>query len=192
MKKELRKEIGRQLVHLSNEERHKESIAVIAQIKNSSFWQQSESILGFYPFRNEINLVPLWEMALQQKKKIYLPRMHKKNMDFLRCRDLLQLEKNSLGISEPMNDSEIWKGDAKGHSLMLLPGLLFHSSGQRLGWGGGYYDRWLNKHRNSTMIPEILAGVGYSLQISPEPLPSDPWDIGVNILFTPSRIIPCN
>lgn len=188
-KRRLREEIRQELQALSPASKRKQSQIICSLIQENALWQQSSAILGFYPFRNEVDLVPLYIAALHEEKKLYLPRMNERNIKFRQVEDMDLLEVNSLGIKEPPERAELWQGGSA--SFMLLPGLLFTRNGERLGWGGGYYDRWLQSHKDKPKNPEILAGVAYREQLR-DKLPVDSWDIPISHIVSPDGFIPCS
>jgi len=188
-KRRLRKEIREQLKALTPASREEQSQRICGLIEEHPLWQKYKCILGFYPFREEVNLLPLYKKGLQHGKELYLPRMEGEKMDFRPCDDLNSLEANSFGIFEPPARAPLFR-DTK-ECVMLLPGLLFTTQGKRLGWGGGYYDRWLQVRRESSRLPGILAGIAYREQLRAA-LPVDSWDIAVNHLVSPDGFIPCS
>lgn len=188
-KKQLRMEIRQVLKDLPEEVRKEESLEICRRIQESPQWQKCTSLLAFYPFREEVDLRPLILKSLQEGKSLYLPRMAQQSMQFHQISDLSHLAKNAWGIKEPSLDSPLWKGGKD--ALMLLPGLAFSLAGERIGWGGGFYDRWLRSKKESSQYPSVLAGVAYAEQLR-ESLPVDSWDIHTSHLATPEGFIPCN
>lgn len=144
-------------------------------IHGSILKQDHSLILSFASFGEEIDLWPLnHELAVQNR--LLLPRMEGENLCIYYINNISNLTPNSLGILEP-NPSCCQRVDLEKISLALVPGLAFDSQNHRLGYGGGFYDRFLKKLSTPTI------GVGFTEQLSPETLPSTPQDLTLNSLL---------
>jgi 5-formyltetrahydrofolate cyclo-ligase len=132
--------------------------------------------------RNELDAGPIARQALAQGKRLLLPR----------CRDgapglvdlgcvgcLSEAVPGSYGILEPPREA-CRPPEAFSPDLILVPGLAFDRRGNRLGFGGGYYDRLLALPMAQKAF---TAGLGYDFQLVPT-LPADPWDQPVNAVVT--------
>lgn len=150
---------------------------ICLNIINHHCFRNSEVIAVYYPFANEVSLLPL----LDRKKHFVLPVvLSHHRMQFRRYNNSVdQLQANQYGIPEPINGKIIQHKDI---DLCLLPLTSFDRTGQRLGMGAGYYDRYfeLNQFQKK---PTILAGVAYEFQES-DTIPSESWDIPLDIIFT--------
>ena len=152
----------------------------------------ASTILCYTAFRNEIDLLPL--VALCPEKKWFLPVVDPKTttMNFYSYRADESLQTGAYGILEPSLSSECWQADKEeqaGSTIILIPGLLFARSGHRLGYGKGYYDRFLSelskKHPELTVL---RVGITHSTLIA-ETLPVEAWDIPVHYLVTEQTVI---
>lgn len=170
------------LKHLPLEERRNQSQAICRNLLQSEFWRDATGILAFYPFRHEVDLRPLF----RQGKSLYLPRVMGNRMEFLAYEGEEKLEPNSWGIMEPRDTAPALGSHSSENLLILIPGLAFHKMGGRIGWGGGYYDRWLpqNRHRG------IFLGIAYREQIL-EDLSQKPWDVPMDGIASPLGIQLC-
>lgn len=164
-KPELRKFLLKKRNSLSRAEVLAASESIIKDIENLIKKSGSMIILGFMPIGNEIDLRPLFENIINGYYKIKfntditlgLPRVCGREMRFFKVDSLKELQKSSFGIMEPSLDSEeIIAKNA--HVLVPLIGL--NKDKKRLGFGGGFYDKYFGIHRNN-----ILYGLAYDFQI---------------------------
>ncbi len=107
-----------------------------------------ENILCYYPSDNEVNLVPMYERLFLNARKLYFPKSAKDGvMDFYRVGSLFGFTEGLFGIKEPKLCTEKMLFDisaVNGKTVALVPGVLFDKSGNRIGHGMGYYDRYLS------------------------------------------------
>lgn len=106
----------------------------------SEAYRQAKTIYGYLPYNQEVRTVPMLEQALKDEKKIAVPKVYGEEMKFIYMDDLSKVEKGYAGIPEPIADLPI--ADDK-TALVLMPGLAFDKEGHRIGYGGGFYDRFL-------------------------------------------------
>ena len=138
------------------------------------WFQQAGAILGYYPIGSEPDLRPVLREALRLGKTVALPRCNPgtKEMAFHRVGSLEGLAPGAHGIPEPDAGAETVSGD-----LCLVPGIAFDLAGYRLGYGGGYYDRFLPRfggHSLGVCYDALLCGA----------LPHEPHDIAVGSVMT--------
>lgn len=154
---------------LLEDERKREEAEVIEKLK--TYLHQEMGILCYASFGSEFNTWGLMEWALQKKIRIYLPRLRGKEMDFFEVKDLKVLEQHSFGMEEPAAEGEPYEPCER--DLILVPGLAFDQEGGRLGYGGGYYDRYLTKYPKPMTL-----GLSYTCQIL-EKIPLKEGDVRV-------------
>lgn len=106
----------------------------------SEAYRQAKTIYGYLPYNQEVRTVPMLEQALKDGKKVAVPKVYGEEMKFIYMDDLSKVEKGYAGIPEPIADLPI--ADDK-TALILMPGLAFDKKGHRIGYGGGFYDRFL-------------------------------------------------
>jgi len=128
--------------------------------------------------------------ALQRKVACYLPvlqPLRRGHLHFVRYRDQERTRRNRFGIAEPRlkpgNIADPWTLD-----IIFLPLVAFDREGNRLGMGGGYYDRTLASLRQRTRRRPRLIGLAYSSQEVPSLTPS-PWDVGMDAVVTEKALI---
>ncbi len=140
--------------------------------------KRANSILLYYPHKNEVNTLPIIEELLRSKKNVLLPKVKDLNIFPIKVTDLSVLKKGYAGILEP--DGKIYPVEKI--EVVVVPAVAFDIHGHRLGYGKGYYDRLLKK------IKGLKVGLAYDFQIV-DKLPVEPHDIPVDLIITPTRII---
>ena len=154
MKAELRKKILQEMKALSQEQKQAIDQALTERLLQHPFYQEAKVIATYLSFPHEFQTQGLIEQALKDDKKVLIPKTYSKGrMDFVVYRPQ-QLVKTSFGLLEPQGDLEVV--DAFQIDLIHVPGLVFTTEGYRIGYGGGYYDRYLKHfpgHTLSTIYP---------------------------------------
>lgn len=139
--------------------------------------------------REEFDCSPIIKALWQANKACYLPVLSTEQsgqLNFVRYQENDAVHLNRLRILEP-NDGETI--DPQKLDVVLLPLVGFDLEGNRLGMGGGYYDKTFSFIRNHIGIKPILIGLAYELQQVHE-LPHDEWDVKLSGILTEKRIIP--
>lgn len=139
-------------------------------------------ILAYLPIHNEVDTALAVRLALDQGKRLLLPRCRADapgEMDLGCVSGLDDVEPGSFGILEPRRDV-CQPPEAFAPQLILVPGLAFDTAGARLGYGGGYYDRLLALPLATTAF---VVGLAYAFQVVPR-LPRQTWDRPVNAVVT--------
>ena len=154
MKSELRKQILQEVKAISQEKKQAMDLALTDQFLKHPFYQEAKVIATYLSFPHEFQTQELIEQALKDGKKVLIPKTYPKGrMDFV-VYDPQQLVKTSFGLLEPQGDLEVV--DVSQIDLIHVPGLAFTTEGYRIGYGGGYYDRYLKHfsgHTLSTTYP---------------------------------------
>ena len=154
MKAELRKQVLQEMKALPLEQKQAMDQALTDQFLKHPFYQEAKVIATYLSFPHEFQTQELIEQALKDGKKVLIPKTYPRGrMDFV-VYDPQQLVKTSFGLLEPQGDLEVV--DASQIDLIHVPGLVFTTEGYRIGYGGGYYDRYLEHfsgHTLSTVYP---------------------------------------
>lgn len=154
MKSELRKQVLQEMKAISQEQKQAIEQALTERLLHHPFYQEAKVIATYLSFPHEFQTQGLIEQALRDGKKVLIPKTYSKGrMDFV-VYDLQQLVKTSFGLLEPQGNLEVV--DASQIDLIHVPGLAFTMEGYRIGYGGGYYDRYLeyfSGHTLSTIYP---------------------------------------
>lgn len=159
----------------------KASTKACERLANSLEFQQARTVLLYFPINNELSPLPLFEIAKKMNKIVAFPACDKesKTLIFRRIERLSCLKPSIFGIMEPDESAETIEPDEQ--TLCVVPALLFSLEGDRLGYGKGYYDRFLKDFRG------ISAGFSYS-ELVCESLPHDSHDIKLDMLITESEV----
>ena len=154
MKAELRKQVLQEMKAIPREQKQAMDQALTDQFLKHPFCQEAKVIATYLSFPHEFQTQELIEQALRDGKKVLIPKTYPKGrMDFV-VYNPQQLVKTSFGLLEPQGDLEVV--DASQIDLIHVPGLAFTREGYRIGYGGGYYDRYLEHftgHTLSTVYP---------------------------------------
>ena len=154
MKSELRKQVLQEMKVLPREQKQFIDQALTERLLHHPFYQEAKIIATYLSFPHEFQTQELIEQALKDGKKVLIPKTYPKGrMDFV-VYNPQQLVKTSFGLLEPQGNLEVV--DASQIDLIHVPGLAFTTEGYRIGYGGGYYDRYLEHfsgHTLSTIYP---------------------------------------
>ena len=154
MKVELRKKILQEMKSLSQEQKQAMDQVLTERFLQHPFYQEAKTIATYLSFPHEFQTQELIEQALKDGKKVLIPKTYPKGrMEFV-VYDPQQLAKTSFGLLEPQGDLEVVEPSQI--DLIHVPGLAFTTEGYRIGYGGGYYDRYLEHfagHTMSTIYP---------------------------------------
>ena len=154
MKAELRKKILQEMKALSQEQKQAMDQVLTERFIQHPFYQEAKTIATYLSFTHEFQTQELIDQALKDGKKVLIPKTYPKGrMEFV-VYDPQQLVKTSFGLLEPQGDLEV--GDRSQIDLIHVPGLAYTTEGYRIGYGGGYYDRYLEHftgHSLSTIYP---------------------------------------
>ena len=139
-KQALRKEIRDQKRAMTEEMIVAKSEKLGELFAASELYQNAKSIYGYLPYNQEVRTVAMLEQAIRDGKRVAVPKCYGDEMRFIWMEDLSKVEKGYAGIPEPVEDGPV----ADDHTaLVLMPGLAFDPQGHRIGYGGGFYDRFL-------------------------------------------------
>jgi 5-formyltetrahydrofolate cyclo-ligase len=186
-KKELRKLLLKQRSELSKEDCRKLSKIVCKYLTELDIYKQADTIFAYSSIRNEIACDYLIEKAISDGKKVALPRVISSDddneMQFFYCLEVENLEEGFMGISEPEEDySNLAVPSEK--TLIVLPGLAFGRNFGRIGYGKGFYDRYLSLYEENVQSVAVC----YDFQLL-DKVPTDEHDIPANVIITPSETL---
>ena len=166
----LRREMQRQRRTLSAETVAEYGILIARELRKTKEYRDASSIYLYLSCKNEVSTREILRCALQDGKKIAAPRVQGSVMEFYEIRGMEDTVRGTFGIAEPKPTAPLATDET---ALMLVPGLAFDRSGNRLGYGGGFYDRYLHLHPNHPTI-----GLCYPFQVV-ETLDAQPHDMPV-------------
>ncbi len=177
--------LRRRMRELLRHERPADARAVADSVLASRLFRECQALVAYAAMADEIGVLALMKNALDQGKALYLPVSDGDGAYALARVDSLerQLVPGRYGILEPTPDCPRAE-NLPGRTLWLVPGLAFDPEGNRLGRGGGFYDRLFQRHPQGFRL-----GICRECQVL-EQLPREPWDQPVAALRTPQRWIP--
>ena len=178
-KSDIRKNFLEKRRLLSEEQRMAYSEKITTLVSLHSLFLNATSICTYVPFREEVDTRMLIQMAWKQGKKVYVPRVRGEGvMDFYVFHDFDELEVGYQGILEPKaveRNKRVVPDQPD--VLMLLPGVAFDKKGHRMGYGKGYYDRYLQEY---SLISKM--GLAFYTQCTDE-IPAEPHDVLMHVVM---------
>ncbi len=173
-KKSLRKAISARKRTMTDEEIVQKSSRLVQLFLSTEQYIKAKTIYGYLPYNQEVRTIPILEQALRDGKKVAVPKVYGEQMRFICLQDLTKVEAGFAGIPEPVDDGPIADDP---DALVLMPGLAFDPQGHRMGYGGGFYDKFL---ANEPGHPTIA--LCYDFQVLPH-LETDEHDIPVDCVL---------
>lgn len=148
-KKEIRLEALKRRDSLTAEQRKAYSRRIIDRLTGLPCYQEADAILTYISFRSEVDTFPLLERAFADGKAVFAPRVAGRGMDFYRIFSAEDLAAGYRGIPEPKDSLPLLRAKGEGREpdspqiLICMPGAAFDRARHRIGYGGGFYDRYL-------------------------------------------------
>lgn len=173
-KQELRRAIRDRKRAMSPEEIEQRSANLGELFLRSEAYRSAKTIYGYLPYNQEVRTVPILEQAIRDGKRVAVPKCYGDEMKFIFMDDLSKVEKGYAGIPEPIADEPIADDPT---ALVLMPGLAFDPNGHRIGYGGGFYDRFLAQEPEHPTL-----ALCYEFQILPQ-LETEKFDIPVDCVL---------
>ena len=183
-KDNLRKKVLLERNSMVEEEKNKKDILILEKLKNELVYKKSKRIFIYVGFKSEINTLKYIESFLQDGKEIFVPKtdMENKEMKAIKLTSVDELKLSNYGILEPMFEENV--ADGNSFDLIIVPGAVFDLDGNRIGYGGGYYDKYLDNIKGS--ISKVA--LAYSFQVLNN-IPNEEHDIKVNYIITENEVI---
>jgi 5-formyltetrahydrofolate cyclo-ligase len=189
MKSLIRTEILNKRRLLNDSDIQCKSEAIFKRLTSTDAFILSHNVMAFMSFRNEVNTYPIVNYCLATNRKVIIPvtDVHNKKLILSELKNLdKELGLSSFGIPEPL-PRFIRPFNASDLDLILVPGVVFDRRGYRIGYGGGYYDRFLASLDKKV----VTIGLAFELQIV-DRIPADPYDIPVDNIITEKKYIDCS
>ena len=204
-KKQIRLEALKRRDRLSAEQRRDYSDRIIKKLTGLSCYQEADAVLTYISFRSEVDTFPLLEQAFADGKKVFAPKVSGKEMDFLRVVSPADLTEGYRGILEPRDGLSFLRAMEEAREpnlpriLICMPGAAFDRARHRIGYGGGFYDRYLSgllreeKDAKAAAWPQAGAGfstaaLAYDCQIFEE-IPWEAHDICPERIVTETELL---
>lgn len=187
-KKILRQELLKKRSSLTIDEVVDKSADIAELLFSTDFYKKSKYIMCYIDFRNEVKTEEIIRTSLENGKKIIIPISVVKTRQLILSQLLdydKELESGTYGILEPKKEF-IRRVSPELIDLVLVPGVAFDRRGYRIGYGGGYYDRFLPKVKRST--PKVA--LAFDIQMV-EYVKKGRYDIPMDYIITEKEIIKC-
>lgn len=173
-KQALRKTIREQKRAMTPEQIQTASAELARRFYATDLYQNAKTIYGYLSYNQEVRTVPILEQALRDGKQVAVPKVYGDTMRFIVLEDLSQVAPGCMGIPEPVADEPVADDPT---ALVLMPGLAFDAKGNRMGYGGGYYDKFLSAEPAHPTV-----ALCYDFQMV-ESIPTEEYDIPVDLVL---------
>ena len=180
----IRNQIFEAKLELGKERRKLLNNAIIEKLYNSSFYKEANHIMVYVSFGSEINTHDFIKESLKKGKRISVPVTFPDSKE-IKPSELLDFDELEIGFYNILTpkDESIRFIDPNEIDLIIVPGVAFDRKGYRIGYGGGYYDRFLSSY------PDIIKlSIAYDLQLIDE-VPRKDHDIPVDFIITEKEVI---
>ena len=179
-KAQIRKRFQEMRNALLPEEASERSVRVCRRIESLPLFQEAETIYFYYPIGNETDLLPLARRALKLGKKAAFPKTDGQEMEFFQVASVEEgFQEGRFHVMEPAGGLLLQEQEP----LVLTPGIAFGKDGSRMGYGGGYYDRYFAR------FPRCLkVGACYGIQLA-QGLPVGEHDVPMDAVVTEERVL---
>ena len=173
-KKTLRSMIREKKQAMSEQQISQASALLGEMLAGCEAYQKAGTIYGYLPYNQEVRTTPMLQRALDEGKRVAVPKVYGDEMKFIYLTDLSQVAAGYAGIPEPVADTPVADDPT---ALVLMPGLAFDKAGHRIGYGGGFYDRFLAEEPNHPTV-----ALCYDFQML-DALETEEFDIPVDLVF---------
>ena len=173
-KKELRKAIKARKKAMTEEEIRQRSQKLGELFRASEAYQKARSVYFYLPYNQEVRTIPMVEQALEDGKRVAVPKCYGDEMKFIWITGMEGIEKGYMGIPEPVADGPVADDPT---ALILMPGLAFDKEGHRIGYGGGFYDKFLSREPDHPTV-----ALCYEFQMLPH-VETEAFDIPVDLVL---------
>lgn len=184
-KLQYRNMVKQKLALIKDDTYEKMSNQIAHRLYENTYWKTAATIGITISKGKEVNTYPIIQQGWEEGKKIAVPKCYpkEKRMEFRYIHSFDQLESVYFGLKEPIV-AETELCEAKEIDLMIVPGIVFDPKGYRIGYGGGYYDRYLKHFHQQTI------SLAFSCQII-DKIPFDDHDIPVKQIITEIGAVNC-
>ena len=141
-KQQLRQAIRQRKRAMTQEEIEDRCRSLCEKLLNSDNYRRCTCLYGYLPDNQEVRTWPILHQALADGKQVAVPKVYGDEMKFIYLTDLTQVAAGYAGIPEPIADDPVAEQQ---DALVLMPGLAFDPQGHRIGYGGGFYDKFLSR-----------------------------------------------
>lgn len=162
-------------------------------------YREAETILAYVSYKSEVDTTLLIEQALKDGKAVFAPKVADREMEFWKLTSLEDLREGYKGIREPIQGISFFEWIKAGKVMMWMPGAAFDKDRHRIGYGGGFYDRYLSRLAGNVenaaetrnlmgQVCFITVALAYSCQVL-EQIPYEEHDRKPDLIITEQGII---
>ena len=171
-KKELRRIFKQKRAEITD--KREKSIKITEKFIKTEIYKNAKTIMLFYPLEDEVNTLFIFEKAISDGKRVVFPVTDTKTNEIIPTCYSCGFSKGAYGIFEPLGNQTAEKNEI---DAVIIPALSADKEGYRLGYGGGYYDRFLadfSGHKVTVLFSELLS----------DKLPCEKFDIKTDMIIT--------
>lgn len=194
-KEKVRKKAVETRDSIDEESRQQKSEEIAKKILEADWFKEADTVLSYHAFRSEVEVDALNRAVLTQGKKLYLPKTYvkEKQIRFFEITDLSKLKRGYQKIWEPTGEEpefsfETVKEEQK-KVLMIMPGTAYDARGYRMGYGGGYYDRYLNAHEAEWKMIDFMTVFAAFSEQKMILIPGERCDVKPDVIVTEKEIM---
>ena len=194
-KEKVRKKAVETRDSIDEESRQQKSEEIAKKILEADWFKEADIVLSYHAFRSEVEVDTLNRAVLTQGKKLYLPKTYVKETQirFFEITDLSKLKRGYQKIWEPTGEEpefsfETVKEEQK-KVLMIMPGTAYDARGYRMGYGGGYYDRYLNAHEAEWKMIDFMTVFAAFSEQKMILIPGERCDVKPDVIVTEKEIM---
>lgn len=173
-KKVLRRQMREKKSTMTRQQIETASRDLAQQFFRTPAYMAAKTLYGYMPYNQEVQTLPILQQALSDGKRVAVPKLYGNEMRFIYITDFHGLANSDKGIPEPVADGPVADDPT---ALVLMPGIAFDLQGHRIGYGGGYYDRFLASEPTHPTI-----ALCYDFQVFPK-LETEIFDIPVDLVL---------
>lgn len=190
-KKEVRKEVLKIRDAITPQVRNEKSKRITERVLTHTAFQDANTLLLYAAFRSEVDATGIFTEAVSIGKKVCFPRVHGNEMEFYQVENETDFEESKWGIREPKIEvCKKYESRLKEKVCVIMPGAVFDSDGNRIGYGGGYYDKYLQKLDGKIVYKMAIAFEEQIVEAGV--IQKEDHDIRVDGIITDGRIILIN
>ena len=195
-KKDIRKSVLALRDGISTQDKAQYDARIKENVLRMEEYREAEVILAYVSYRSEVDTMALIQQALADGKYLFAPKVSGNEMEFWQITAMEDLQEGYRGIREPKQSITFPDWIRESHKvMMLMPGVVFDRQRHRIGYGGGFYDRYLNRMTGGTddaermhnsvvgQVSLVTTALAYSCQIV-EQIPHEQYDVKPDMLIT--------
>jgi 5-formyltetrahydrofolate cyclo-ligase len=181
-KRELRRSVLRRRDSLPEDARRAKSRAIAGRVMALSEIRSARTVRAFWSFGSEVDTRPLLERLAASGRTVVLPTIRDRALEPRTWKPGEELEETWFGASEPVGGRSV---DPAAIDVVAVPGVAFDRAGGRVGYGGGFYDRFLGRLRADA----LRVGIAFSCQLVDEPVPAASFDVPIDAVVTEREVL---